>query len=156
MSEIGEGRKPKTVKIDEGTLIDHVSAGKALKILKVLKAKEGAVILALNVPNEEIKVKDVVELRKRYLKEEEKIKVALLSPTATISTVKNHVAGPGEKIEIPNHLVDILKCPNPKCITNMEREPVKTSFTVINRKPLKIKCDYCDKIVKEEEIEKLL
>jgi aspartate carbamoyltransferase regulatory subunit len=47
---------------------------------------------------------------------------------------------------------DILECPNPNCITNAD-EPVKTKFFVILKKPVSLRCYYCERIMEESEIE---
>jgi aspartate carbamoyltransferase regulatory subunit len=57
-----------------------------------------------------------------------------------------------EKIrpEIPDVITGIVKCSNPNCVTN--HGEAGTRFTVISRKPLNLRCAYCERITGEGEI----
>jgi aspartate carbamoyltransferase regulatory subunit len=54
------------------------------------------------------------------------------------------------QLTIPDEIESIVKCFNPACITN--HEPVKTRFRIISKKPLRLKCHYCEKITDEEHL----
>ncbi len=146
----------KSLNIDSGTLIDNISAGKGLKIFKILNLKGETVFLFINAPGERFRVKDLIAVKNCFLGEKETLKVALISPGATVRRIENFELKPERHLEIPKHVTDLFKCPNSKCITNKEREPVKPSFTVTQREPLKLKCDYCDRYLSREEVEELI
>jgi len=53
---------------------------------------------------------------------------------------------------VPQIIHGLIKCPNDKCITNQEREPVASEFNLISQDPLKISCVYCERILSREDI----
>jgi aspartate carbamoyltransferase regulatory subunit len=54
-------------------------------------------------------------------------------------------------VKLPSTIKELLKCPNPTCITN-SREPVKTTFTVQREDPLLLKCYYCGNFIEKEAV----
>ena len=80
-------------RIKDGTVIDHVRAGEALRVLKILgiTGKEGEIVsVAMNVPSSKLGKKDVVKVANRVLKTEETDKLALVAPLATANIIKNY------------------------------------------------------------------
>jgi aspartate carbamoyltransferase regulatory subunit len=53
-------------------------------------------------------------------------------------------------VNVPDEVVGIVKCFNPKCITN--NEPIVTRFTVVSKEEIALKCHYCEKITSEEHL----
>ena len=142
-------------KIRNGTVIDHIPAGLALDVLKILNitGKEGVVVaVVMNVDSKKLGKKDIVKIEDVYLDEKTVNKIALIAPSATINIVKEYNVVSKRRVEIPLKVRGILKCINPNCITNQPREPIESSFTVISRKPIVIKCDYCGAIISYQEI----
>jgi len=74
----------------------------------------------------------------------------LIAPNAKLNTIKNFEVVDKRVVEIPKEIVNIVKCFNPKCITNNEK--IKTRFAVVSEKPIALKCFYCEKITNEDEI----
>jgi len=147
----------KVKKIKKGTVIDHITAGYALSVLKILgiTGREGFVFtVASNVPSKKFREKDIVKIEGRELKEQEVNKIALVSPTATINIIRDYRVIKKNQIKIPERICGILRCINSKCITNKEREPVTTKFRVISRNPIRLRCEYCGTILELEDIEK--
>jgi len=133
--------------IKDGTVIDHIPPGNALKVLKILglteKMPESVISIAINVVGKRGK-KDIVKIENRELEAEEVDKIALIAPNATINIIRNYEVAEKRKVEVPDEIVGIVKCSNPNCITNI-KEPIKTRFVVKSRHPLKIKCYYCER-----------
>ena len=71
-------------------------------------------------------------------------KIALISPNATISIIRDFVVAEKRSVHIEDHVCGIAKCSNPNCITNMG-EPIQTEFVVISRDPVSLRCAYCDR-----------
>jgi len=133
-------------KIKDGTVIDHIPAGKALTVLKILgiKGDEGfRVAIVMNVASEKLQKKDIVKIEGRELKGEEVNKIALIAPTATINIIRDYKVALKVKVELPEVIEDIIRCPNPHCITNRSREPIKAKFKLISKQPVALKCMYC-------------
>ncbi|MCS7140384.1 MAG: aspartate carbamoyltransferase regulatory subunit [Candidatus Nezhaarchaeota archaeon] len=145
-------------KIKEGIVIDHLRAGSALKVLELLgiTGKEGFVItVAMNVPSQKLGTKDIIKIEGRYLSPSEVSKVALLAPKATLNIIKDYKVEKKERLKFPEKIVGIVRCSNPTCVTNHEPH-IQSRFSIISHDPLKIKCEYCETVMTQEEITKML
>ena len=143
--------------IKNGTVIDHITANKALHILNVLglpDADTQNVTIAMNVSSSEIGRKDILKIENRELDHRELNQVALIAPKATINIIRDYEPVKKDKILLPEKITSILKCTNPKCITNYENEPITPIFNVIEKNPPVVRCHYCEKLIKTEDIEK--
>jgi len=133
--------------IKDGTVIDHITPGNALKVLKILglleRQPDSIISIAMNVVGKRGK-KDIVKIENRELDPKEVDKIALIAPNATINIIRNYEVVEKRKVMVPDEIVGIVKCANPNCISNTN-EPVQPKFIVKSRNPLKIKCYYCEK-----------
>lgn len=137
--------------IANGTVIDHISKGKALKVYKVLNIREDQTItIAMNVPSKKNEKKDILKIEGIELSKEDVNKISLISPNATINIIKNGMVVKKFKVEIPDKIEGILKCTNPNCITQIE--DIAGKFKVEEKEPLKIRCIYCEKFLSSIEI----
>lgn len=146
-------------KILNGTVIDHIPAGKALEILRVLNITGGEgwrIAVLMNVESKKLGRKDIIKIERRKLTLAEVNVIALIAPTATINIIENFVVVEKLKVNVPEIVEGIIKCPNPTCITNKEREPIKSRFKLVSREPLLLKCEYCGTIVSRDEISKYI
>lgn len=142
-------------KIKNGTIIDHIPAGEALKVLKLMgiTGKEGFVIaLAMNVESRKLGKKDLVKLENTELKPEHVNKIALIAPNATINIVRDYKVVKKRKVTVPERIEGIITCINPNCITNQVREPIKPVFRRKSLKPLRFVCEYCGFLMSKKEI----
>lgn len=147
-------RTLKITKIKDGTVIDHIPAGKALKVLQILGIDEGnmnSISIGIRVPSHKITLKDVIKIENRDLERFEVDKISLIAPTASISIVKDYEIGEKFNVEMPERVVGILKCINGNCITN-QKEPVESEFSIVTKSPLMIKCVFCERTMDEKEI----
>ncbi|EKD43798.1 MAG: Aspartate carbamoyltransferase regulatory chain [uncultured bacterium] len=143
----------KVFAIKEGTVIDHIPAGQALKIIRILKLQnnEKIVTMGMNFPSKTLKKKDIIKIEERELTPEEANKVAILAPMATINIIRNFELAKKFKVEMPAQVEKIIVCPNPKCITN--NEEMRTIFyTQENNNEVTLQCRYCEKSFLQEEI----
>ncbi|MCC6042474.1 MAG: aspartate carbamoyltransferase regulatory subunit [Candidatus Verstraetearchaeota archaeon] len=151
-------RELRVQKIRDGVVIDHLRAGTALKILEMLgiTGKEGYIItIAMNVPSQKLGTKDIIKIEGRYLSPSEVSKIALIAPRATLNIIKDYQVMKKERLTLPDEIVGIIRCSNPTCITNHEPQ-IQSKFRVVSREPLKIKCEYCETVMGQEEIAKRL
>ncbi|RLF40101.1 MAG: aspartate carbamoyltransferase regulatory subunit [Thermoplasmata archaeon] len=137
----------KIPRIKDGTVIDHITAGQALKVLRILGIPEGTksiVSVAMYVKSKKMGKKDIVKVENRELDPEEVNKIALIAPKATINIIRDYKVAKKFRVHIPDEIVGIVRCPNPNCISNSE-EPIESRFVVVRRDPLVIKCYYCER-----------
>jgi len=141
-------------KIKDGTVIDHIPAGNALNVLKVLgiTGKEGfRISIVMNTDSVKLGKKDIIKIEGREVNMDEVNIIALIAPTATINIIREYKVAKKEKVKVPEHIEGIIRCANPNCITNLEKD-LKTRFKVVSRKPLILKCLYCDRYTTLEDL----
>ena len=141
-------------KIKNGTVIDHISGGYALDVVKILgiTGKEKRVMtIAVNVPSKRFGVKDIVKIEGRALNSNEVNRIALVAPHASINFVKDYLVVEKLVVKLPNEITGIVKCVNPVCITNSE-EPVVSKFSVESVEPLRLKCHYCGYALEKADV----
>jgi aspartate carbamoyltransferase regulatory subunit len=141
-------------KIRNGTVIDHVTNGHALDVVKILGITGrtgGVVTVAMNIPSKKLGAKDMVKVEGRELKSEEVDKIALLAPHATINIIRNYEAVEKQRVKLPSVIRGIVKCANPACISNSD-EPIQPTFYVERQEPLRLKCHYCGYIMEKQDV----
>jgi aspartate carbamoyltransferase regulatory subunit len=144
-------------KIKDGTVIDHITAGHALDVLKILDITgrvNGVVTVGINVPSKTLGFKDMVKIEGRELKSEEVDKIALLAPHASINIIRDYKVIDKQLVKLPNTILETVKCANPACVSN-SKEPVKSKFYVESEEPLRLRCHYCGHIMEKQDIPKL-
>ncbi len=139
-------KEVKVTPIKDGTVIDHITPGNAVKVLHILKIPESTtavVSVAINVTGKKGK-KDIVKIENRELDPKELDKIALIAPKATINIIRDYEVVKKHKVELPTEVIGIAKCSNPTCISNA-REPVQSRFHVVCKDPPRIRCYYCER-----------
>ena len=137
--------------IKNGTSLDHLNPGTALKVMKILGIHDtGVVTLGMNLESSKFGYKDIIKLENKELTKDEINKITLICPQASISIIKNYKVVRKFKVSLQQEIENIIKCRNPKCITN--HEPTKTKFHVVSRSPLKFRCHYCERYMRNEDL----
>ena len=133
--------------IENGTVIDHIPQGHVLQVMNILNLEnfDDQIYFGANLDSKKYGKKG-----NRFFKSTEINKISLVAPTATLIEIRDFEVVRKSGVSIPNEVKEIAKCINPKCITNNEYVP--TSFTVIDKKNIKLKCHYCEKITKKENL----
>jgi aspartate carbamoyltransferase regulatory subunit len=137
----------KVMPIKSGTVIDHITPGMALKVLKILNItgrSDSIVSVAMNVPSKKCNRKDIVKIEDRELAPEEINKIALIAPSATFNIIRNFNVGNKHKVELPDTVEGIVRCENPNCISN-KSEPITPKSIITSKSPVELKCFYCDR-----------
>lgn len=141
-------------KIKDGTVIDHITGGHALDVIKILgiTGRENRVItIAINVPSKRYRFKDIVKIEGREINPQEVHKIALIAPHATINIIRDYHVAEKQRVKLPRVIENILKCANPTCITN-SNEPVRPKFYVEKEEPLMLKCHYCGYMMEKSDV----
>jgi aspartate carbamoyltransferase regulatory subunit len=153
MSQVGKAELY-VKKIRNGTVIDHISAGYALDVLKILNVtgKEANTVgVVINVPSKHIGKKDMVKIEGGELKPEDVDKIALISPKATINIIHEYDVVEKKKVSLPRDITGIIKCGNPVCISN-SKEPVSSLFHVQEVEPILLRCHFCNRTMEKKDI----
>ena len=155
-SSLSKGSGPKELyvkKIRNGTVIDHILAGHALDVLKILgiDGSEGHIVsAAMNVISKKQNKKDIVKVENRELKPGEVDKIALIAPSATISIIRDYDVAEKTRVKLPDSIRGIVRCSNPACVSNAE--PVEPKFSVERQDPLRLRCYYCVRIMEKTDV----
>ncbi|MCJ7606459.1 MAG: aspartate carbamoyltransferase regulatory subunit [Thermoplasmata archaeon] len=138
----------KVTPIRNGTVIDHIDVGMALKVLRIIGVDASVnytVSVLMHVPSKKGGWKDIVKIEDRELDPSELDKIALVSSDATINIIRDYNVAEKFVVEVPDRVKGIMKCSNPGCITS-RNEPVEPEFIVESKKPIALKCVYCDRL----------
>jgi aspartate carbamoyltransferase regulatory subunit len=150
---LGE-REVRVSKIKDGTVIDHISGGYALEVVKILGItghEKQVVTIAINVPSKQFQVKDIVKIEGRAINKREVNRIALIAPRATINIVRDYVVVEKVEVKLPKIIEDVVKCANPTCISN-SNEPVGAKFKVETEDPLLLRCHYCGYMLEKADV----
>ena len=135
-------------KIEDGTVIDHITGGQAVNVLAILGIDGTSgeeVSVGMNVPSDRLGRKDVVKVEDRELSAAELDVLSLLAPDATVNIIREFDVAEKHRVSRPAEVTGVLSCPNANCITT-ESEPVDSRFEVLEEG---VRCTYCDTIIRE-------
>jgi len=139
-------RPYKVFRIQNGTVIDHIISPMALKIIDILKIKgQGIISIGINFDSKKNKKKDIIKIENVYLDKKATDLIALISPESTINIIKNSKVIEKRQIEMPKEIIDIVKCPNPMCVTNNYHDCYTKFYVVSYEKSTIIRCHYCER-----------
>jgi len=146
---MSDDRELRVSKIQNGTVIDHITGGQSLNVLAIvgIDGTGGeSVSVAMNVPSDRLGKKDIVKVEGRELSQEEVDVLSLIAPAASINIVRDYDVIDKRRVTRPDRVVGVLECPNRNCIST-EDEPVESAFAVLEDG---VRCEYCDTIIRQE------
>lgn len=140
--------------IKNGTVIDHIRAGQALRIVKLLEildSKKNKVTLGLNLPSKLLGFKDLIKIENRVLTNDEANQIVVFAPEATINIIDEFEVIQKINTHLPQSIRNVFICPNPVCVTH--NEPVESQFEIEELgKHIKLICHYCEKSFDRDQV----
>ena len=138
--------------IKNGTVIDHIPAEKTYQVVNLLELQtlDTPVTIGYNYPSKKIGRKGIIKVSDRFFTDEEISRLSVVAPNVVLNVIKDYEVVEKKTVTTPDELRGIVKCNNPKCITNSE--PMQTVFNVVDKVHGILKCHYCDK---EQHIDKV-
>ena len=129
--------------IENGIVLDHITAGKAMELYKALGLDELDCLVAIitNAESNKMGKKDIIKIDAEI--ELNLDIIGYIDPNITVNVIKNGVNTKQPKIEPPERIEDIIKCKNPRCITSVEQE-LPHVFKLTDRKNMVYRCIYCE------------
>ena len=124
-------------------------AGTALKVLEYLKIDPAKTKLALimNTDSHMFGTKDIIKIEREEEAETIDLDVrGLVARTATVGIVRGGKIVEKKQPTLPEHVVNIIKCVNPRCVTTTE--PAVQMFHLVHSDRQEYRCDYCDEEAK--------
>ncbi|MDR1680077.1 MAG: aspartate carbamoyltransferase regulatory subunit [Prevotellaceae bacterium] len=140
------------VALENGTVIDHIPTDKLFQVVSLLKLDsiDSQLTIGNNLYSSKQGKKGILKITDKFFEPKEINKIALIAPCAKLNIIKNYEVVDKKPLELPDEITEIVKCVNPKCVTN--NEPVKTRFHVVDKNNVAIKCCYCERIIQQEDI----
>lgn len=108
--------------IQNGVVIDHIEAGRAMQLYKLLNlgSLDASVALIKNVPSKKMGKKDIIKIDADI--ELDFDVIGFVDPSATVDIIRNGVLVEKKSIALPEKLTNVIFCKNPRCITSVEQE----------------------------------
>lgn len=141
--------------IRNGTVIDHIPAESVFQVFKILNldASDKQVYFGTNLESKKYGKKGLIKISDTYFKPRETNKIALVAPNATLIEIKDYDVVRKGKVRLPHQIDGIVKCFNPKCVTNNQKVPTSFLVTQDHKGEMKLFCKYCEKTMAKENIE---
>lgn len=131
--------------LENGTVIDHIPCERTNDVLTLLKLNSisSTVMIGINLESKKMGRKTIIKVADKFFSDDELNKLSVIAPDVTLCIIRNYEVVEKKEVRMPEELRDIVRCANPKCITN--NEPMHTVFHVINKQRGIMKCHYCEK-----------
>ena len=129
--------------IENGIVLDHITAGNGMNIYNVLKLGELDCTVALikNADSPKMGKKDIIKIS-THMDIDLDI-LGYLDPGVTVNIIRDGKVAERRHLELPQRVVDVIKCRNPRCITSVEREIVH-EFKLTDPVKKVYRCIYCE------------
>ena len=129
--------------IENGIVLDHITAGNAMNIYNVLGlgTLDCAVALIKNAPSPKMGTKDIIKISTNL--DIDLDILGYLDPGITVNIIKDGVVTERKTLTLPQRVMNVIKCKNPRCITSSERD-IEHEFVLADPVKKIYRCIYCD------------
>ena len=138
--------------IRNGTVIDHIPAKNLFKVISILGLEkfDNRITFGTNLESKKLGRKAIIKVAGKTFAEDDVNRIALVAPEAKLNIIKDYQVVEKYNVVVPERIIGIARCVNPKCITNHEQ--ITARFTVIPGTEIALKCQYCEKITDQEHL----
>ena len=145
-------RELQVAALENGTAIDHIPPSQLFKVAKLLGLEnmDNTITIGNNFQSKKMGCKGVIKISNKFFEEDEINRIALIAPKVILNITRDYEVVEKKTVTLPDELVGLVKCNNPKCITN--NEPMPSRFEVIDKEKGTIKCRYCERKINKEDI----
>ncbi|GBU08068.1 aspartate carbamoyltransferase regulatory subunit [Bacteroidales bacterium] len=145
-------RELQVAALENGTSIDHIPSDHLFKVVSLLGIEDlkNRVTIGFNLDSKKMGTKGIIKIADKFFEEDEINRISLIAPTVNLNIIRNYEVVEKKKVSLPDLLKGLVRCNNPKCITN--NEPMATRFQVIDKKSVSLQCKYCEMKTKKEDI----
>lgn len=153
--EVMSAEKKKELQVaalENGTAIDHIPPEVLFKVAKMLGLEntDNTITIGNNFQSKKMGLKGVIKIADKFFEEDEINRIALIAPKVVLNIIRDYEVVEKKTVTLPDELVGLVRCNNPKCITN--NEPMPSRFEVIDKEKGTIKCHYCERKINKEDI----
>lgn len=141
--------------LKNGTVIDHIPTDKLFTIVNLLglQNSDSKITIGNNFISKKLGTKGIIKVADRFFSDEEISRLSIVAPNVQLNIIRDYEVTEKKKIIMPDVVKGIVKCGNPKCITN--NEPMTTIFHVLSKENGVLKCHYCEKEQNKENLKLL-
>ncbi|MDE6490427.1 MAG: aspartate carbamoyltransferase regulatory subunit [Muribaculaceae bacterium] len=134
-----------------GTVIDHIPSKVLFKVVRILgiESLPNHVTVGNNLESHKLGTKGIIKVADVEFPEPVLNRIAIIAPSAKVNVIRDYDVVEKRAVELPDTIIGLVKCDNPKCITN--NEPMRTKFHVVDRANVTMRCHYCGHSVSSEE-----
>ena len=135
--------------IKNGIVIDHISAGKGMELYSLLSldSLNCPIVIGKNVASRKMGVKDIIKIDADISLNTDIL--GYIDPDVTINIIKDGKIVEKKTVDLPERLVNVIECKNPRCITSCEQE-LDRVFTLTDKENRVYRCLYCETKAKEQ------
>lgn len=139
--------------LENGTVIDHIPSSKLFAVVNLLHLENSktAVTVGFNLKSKKMGHKSIIKIANKFFTDEELNQLAAITPNVSLCIIRDYEVVEKKTVTLPDELVGIIRCKNPKCITN--NEPMNTHFRVLNHNTGTLCCHYCNTQQTLDEVE---
>lgn len=133
--------------LENGTVIDHIPSSKIFEVINLLHLEkaEASITIGFNLKSKKMGTKGIIKVADKFFSDEELNQLSVITPNVTLCIIHDYEVTEKKTVCMPDKLTDIVRCPNPKCITN--NEPMKTRLHVVDKEAGLFQCHYCNKVL---------
>ncbi len=130
--------------LQNGTVIDHIPSSKLFEVINLLNLEKirTSVTVGFNLKSKKMGHKSIIKIADKFFTDEELNQLAVITPNVSLCIIRDYEVVEKKTVELADNLVGIIKCNNPKCITN--NEPMLTRFHVLDHATGTVCCHYCN------------
>ena len=141
--------------LENGTVIDHIPSSKIFQVVNLLHLEKmkTPVTIGFNLKSKKMGHKSIIKVSDKFFTDEEVNQLSVITPNVTLCIIRDYEVVEKKEVKMPKELNGIVRCANPKCITN--NEPMMTKFNVTNKEKGILQCHYCNKEVTLEKVKLL-
>jgi aspartate carbamoyltransferase regulatory subunit len=138
--------------LENGTVIDHIPSSKLFAVIRLLQLEmmNNAVTVGYNLKSRKMGRKSIIKVANKFFTDDEVNRLSVVAPNVVLNTIRDYEVVEKKTVCLPDQIAGVIRCPNPKCITN--NEPMPSRFVLIDREKGLFKCRYCEKTVHMEDI----
>ena len=132
--------------IENGTVIDHIPSSKLFDVVSLLHLEAirgSSIMVGYKQKKKKMGHKSIIKVSDKYFSDAELNQLSVVAPNVTLCIIRDYEVVEKKKVALPEKIRGIVRCANPKCITN--NEPMTTLFHVTDRERGVIQCHYCEK-----------
>ena len=130
--------------IKEGVVLDHIQAGKSMEIYKYLGLgkMDCTVVIIKNARSSKMGRKDIIKIE-GPLDSLDLDVLGYIDHTITVNIIRDERIVEKRCLSLPDRLVNVIHCKNPRCITSVEQE-LPHIFYLADKEKEVYRCQYCD------------